>query len=101
MFTRTRMKNAALAAISGAMLAAPVHAQDPQRVEVTGSRIKRVNAELSSPVETITAADIQATGAKTVLELMRTVPAAVSYTHLDVYKRQPQRSLRDELPPHY
>lgn len=74
MFTRTRMKNAALAAISGAMLAAPAHAQDPQRVEVTGSRIKRVNAELSSPVETITAADIQATGAKTVLELMRTVP---------------------------
>jgi iron complex outermembrane receptor protein len=75
MFTRTRVNFAALAAISGAILAAPVHAQDPQRVEVTGSRIKRVNAELSSPVETITAADIQATGAKTVLELMRTVPA--------------------------
>lgn len=58
-------------------LAAPTAAlaQADQRIEITGSHIKRIAAELSSPIDRLTAADIQATGAKTVLELMRTVPA--------------------------
>jgi iron complex outermembrane receptor protein len=53
-------------------------ATDPQqleRVEVTGSNIKRVAKESSSPVDVITAKDIAASGAKTVLELMKMVPA--------------------------
>ncbi len=49
--------------------------QKLERVEVTGSNIKRTSKVGTSPIDTITAADIKATGAKTVLELMKTVPA--------------------------
>ncbi len=53
----------------------PLHAQtvSNERVTVTGSNIKRTSAEGSSPIEALTAKDIQQTGAKTVLELMKTV----------------------------
>ncbi len=47
----------------------------PQRVEITGSNIKRILAEGSSPIDRITAQEIKASGAKTVLELMRLVPS--------------------------
>jgi iron complex outermembrane recepter protein len=47
----------------------------PQRVEITGSNIKRIAKEGSSPIDTLGAAEIKATGAKTVLELMKLVPA--------------------------
>jgi len=49
--------------------------QQLERVEVTGSNIKRVAKESSSPVDVITSKEIAATGAKTVLELMKLVPA--------------------------
>ncbi|XHS79454.1 TonB-dependent receptor domain-containing protein [Burkholderiaceae bacterium UC74_6] len=49
--------------------------QQLERVEVTGSNIKRVAKESSSPVDVITAKDIAASGAKTVLDLMKLVPA--------------------------
>lgn len=49
--------------------------QQLERVEVTGSNIKRINKEGTSPIDVITAKDIRASGAKTVLELMKMVPA--------------------------
>ena len=52
-----------------------VAADAVQRITVTGSNIKRVSKEGTSPIETLTAKDIQQSGAKTVLELMRQVPA--------------------------
>lgn len=71
---RSPISLAAMLALGG--LAAGVQAQDQsQRIEITGSHIKRTAAEISSPIDRLTAADIAATGAKTVLELMRTVPA--------------------------
>src|SRR6185369_1595667 len=49
-----------------------------QRVEITGSSIKRVDAETALPVQVIQREEIKATGAQTVEELLLTVSAATS-----------------------
>jgi iron complex outermembrane receptor protein len=46
-----------------------------ERVEVTGSNIKRLSRETESPIDVITAKEIQASGARTALEVMKLVPA--------------------------
>lgn len=80
MFKRTKICTAAMAAISGAVLVTsmPAVAQstDGQRVEITGSRIKRVDAEGALPVTTYTREDLEATGVTTVAEFVRTMPFA-------------------------
>jgi len=48
------------------------------RVEITGSRIKRVDAETASAVQVITAADIARSGATTVTDVLRDLPAGNS-----------------------
>jgi iron complex outermembrane receptor protein len=55
-----------------------------QAVYITGSNLKRVGNEGVSPVQTINAADIKASGAATVAELMRTVTAMGSDNNLDI-----------------
>lgn len=45
------------------------------RVTVTGSNIKRVDSEGTSAIQTITAADIRASGANSVQELLQKIPA--------------------------
>ncbi len=47
----------------------------PEKIEVTGSNIKRVDAESASNVQILTKADIDRSGAATVSELLKTVPA--------------------------
>jgi len=47
------------------------------RVEVTGSNIKRTAKEGSSPVDVITAKDISTSGVKNALELLRTLVPAI------------------------
>lgn len=54
------------------------YAQDVQRIEITGSSIKRIDAETSVPVQVITRRDIEKSGANNVEQLMQTVSAAVS-----------------------
>jgi iron complex outermembrane receptor protein len=78
MFKRTKVCSAALLAIGGAMLAtaAPVWAQQAQTVEITGSRIKRVDAEGALPITTYTREDLQNSGVTTVAEFVRTIPFA-------------------------
>jgi iron complex outermembrane receptor protein len=49
-----------------------------QRVEITGSSIKRVDAETALPVQVIQRAEIAATGAATVEELLTRISAATS-----------------------
>jgi iron complex outermembrane recepter protein len=62
-----------------AILAQPAFAQQQpetqklDRVEITGSAIKRTNQEGAVPVEVITRRDIQRTGATTVAELIKNV----------------------------
>jgi iron complex outermembrane recepter protein len=67
----------------GAMLAAPamaqtqdaVSAQTPQRVVVTGSLISRTDTETPTPVQVLTAQDIQKSGKTSVAELLNDLAA--------------------------
>lgn len=45
------------------------------KVEITGSNIKRTDKEGTSPIQVISAKEIQQSGAKTTLELLKQVPA--------------------------
>jgi iron complex outermembrane recepter protein len=60
------------------VIATAAHAQQAQRVEkieVTGSNIKRVDQETVAPVEIITREQIERTGQATVSEVLRNIPA--------------------------
>lgn len=50
--------------------------QKIERVEVTGSSIKRINAETASPVQVIDAKQIENMGARTLLQVLDNLPAA-------------------------
>jgi len=78
MFKRTKVSVGVLLAIGGAIAATsmPAFAQEAQRVEVTGSRIKRVDAEGALPITTISREELEASGTTTVAEFMRTVTFA-------------------------
>jgi outer membrane receptor protein involved in Fe transport len=72
----TAMMAAGLA--SGAIAAkAAEEAEDKiVRVEVTGSSLKRINAETASPVQVIDAKQIENMGARTLLQVLDNLPAA-------------------------
>jgi iron complex outermembrane receptor protein len=80
---RRKQLSAALVQALGAgvalsVVATSVHAQQAQRVEkieVTGSNIKRVDQETVAPVEIITRDQIERTGQATVAEVLRNIPA--------------------------
>jgi iron complex outermembrane receptor protein len=76
MFQRTRVCTAVLLALA----AVPAMAQDVQRVEITGSAIKRVDAEGSLPVQVIRREEIERTGATSVVELIQRLPAMMGAT---------------------
>lgn len=73
MFKRTKVSVGVLLALGGAVAATsmPAVAQDSQRVEITGSRIKRAAAEGSLPVTVIQREELEASGAVTVAEFIR------------------------------
>ena len=76
MFTRTKLSTSLLLAISAGAFAPSAYSQDPsQRVEVTGSRILSTNAVSPAPVQVLSAADIAASGAVNVQELLLKLPA--------------------------
>lgn len=68
------------------MAAGAAHAQsEPQkvdRVEITGSSIKRIDAESALPVQVVTRADIERTGATSVAELVQALPAMQGFTQV-------------------
>lgn len=74
MFKPTLMARAALAAMAGA-LCLPVLAQETQRVEITGSSIKRIAAEGALPVQVLRREDIARTGATSTTDLLQRLPA--------------------------
>lgn len=74
MFQRSTISLCALLAISGAVGSQAV-AQEVQRVEVTGSAIKRTSVEGPAPLEVITRKDIERTGATSINELLRSIPS--------------------------
>ncbi len=76
MFARTKLCTALALAFGGGMLLAGVAAQaQNQRIEITGSHIKRIDAETVAPVEVITRDQIERTGLPTVAEVIRNIPA--------------------------
>lgn len=77
MFKKTKVCTGVLIALGStlALTSLPTLAQG-DRVEITGSRIKRIDAEGSLPVTTIGRSEIEASGAVTVAEFMRSVPFA-------------------------
>jgi iron complex outermembrane recepter protein len=52
----------------------PAPAPKVEKIEVTGSNIKRVDAETTSPIQVITADEIRQSGRQTVTELLRELP---------------------------
>ncbi|MGS0757732.1 hypothetical protein ACVBEH_25570, partial [Roseateles sp. GG27B] len=85
MFTyqRTKISVAALMALAGlASIAqaqtAPTSTQTIERVEVTGSRIRQIDAETAQPILKMTQADIQKSGLVTVGDLINSMTSAGS-----------------------
>ena len=74
MFKRSRM-GVAVALAVGSLASASVLAQEAQRVEITGSSIRRVDAETASPVQIITKDQIDQSGKGTVAEYLQTLTA--------------------------
>lgn len=79
--TLRRTEVAAAAALALLVVSSGVKAQQAetppvQRIEITGSNIKRIDAETSSPVQVIKREDIARSGATTVRELLDLLPAS-------------------------
>lgn len=78
---KTLMAALAAAGLASSALAAgqdSTSADDAKmtRVEVTGSSLKRINAETASPLQIIDAKEIENMGARTLLEVLDNLPAA-------------------------
>ena len=72
----------AVQALIAALVAQPASAQESQRIEITGSSIKRIDAETALPVQVLTRQDIQKSGATNVEQ------------HAGARQRSPRRALR-------
>ncbi|MBI3368712.1 MAG: TonB-dependent receptor [Burkholderiales bacterium] len=78
MFKTTRVSQGLMLAFGGSLALAslPALAQDSnQRVEITGSSIKRIDSEAALPVTVITRKDIESTGATSAAELLEKITA--------------------------
>jgi iron complex outermembrane recepter protein len=85
-FQRTLISTAVVSTL--AVMTSAVTAQTPaptpppaaparvERVEVTGSNIKRTDAETASPIQVITREQIEKSGATTITELLQRVPSS-------------------------
>jgi iron complex outermembrane recepter protein len=80
MFKRTTTSAAAVAMLGTlvAIASQPASAQEVQRIEITGSSIKRVDAETALPVTTITRDDIARSGVANVEQLVKAITAVAT-----------------------
>jgi iron complex outermembrane recepter protein len=80
MFKRTKVSAAAALVLGGlaAVTAQPVVAQDTQRIEITGSSIKRIDAESALQVQTVTKSQIEQLGVQSTEQLLMTISALSS-----------------------
>ncbi|HEX4511745.1 MAG TPA: TonB-dependent receptor plug domain-containing protein, partial [Burkholderiaceae bacterium] len=79
MFQRTKICAGLLVAFGGLYTALPALAQDDQsvqRVEITGSSIKRIDAETTVPVTILKAEDLKKQGITSVEQILQTVSAS-------------------------
>jgi iron complex outermembrane receptor protein len=87
MYRKTKVSLAASLALGSVLSLAglPALAQDAsQRVEITGSSIKRIAAEGALPVQIITAEQIQRSGSTSVSDLIQKLPAMQGFTIADI-----------------
>lgn len=70
MFKKSRLSTAAVLAL-GSVISLGAFAQDTQRVEITGSAIKRIAAEGALPVQVISKKEIERSGVTSVTELLQ------------------------------
>ena len=69
----------AIGAVSaGSVFAQTAPAPKAEKIEVTGSNIKRIEAESSAPIQVITQEEIRRSGKQTVTELLRELPVNAS-----------------------
>ena len=61
--------------VVGAQQQTPSPSTTLERVEVTGSRIKRIDTETPAPVQVITRQDIERSGARSVTEVLKKLPS--------------------------
>lgn len=81
MFTRTpRRASLLLAAVCAALPTRVGAAEQLERVEITGSAIRRIASEGALPVTTLTRTDIEKSGATSVAELIQKLPAMQGFT---------------------
>jgi iron complex outermembrane receptor protein len=79
MFRRSKVGIAAAMAVSGlAVISSGVMAQDAQRVEITGSSIKRIDAETALPVQIVTREEISRSGVASTEQLLQSISAISS-----------------------
>ena len=74
MFKRSKI-SMAVALTVGSLATSAVMAQSAQRVEITGSSIKRVDAETALPVTVIRREDIERSGFTTAADLIQSLPS--------------------------
>jgi iron complex outermembrane receptor protein len=75
MFKRSQVASAALLALGSALGASVALAQEVQRVEITGSAIKRIDAETAVPVTIIRAEELKAQGITSIEQVMSVISA--------------------------
>ncbi len=83
MFRKTKVCSGLMLAFGGSLMlgALPAHAQQQlERVEITGSSIKRVSGEGALPVQTITQADIKRSGVTSVTDLIQQMTVMQGFT---------------------
>jgi iron complex outermembrane receptor protein len=83
MFRRTKVCSGVLVALGGALSlgSAPVFGQQTfERVEITGSSVRRVDAEGALPVTVLKKEDIARTGATSVVDLLQKLPTVQGAT---------------------
>lgn len=76
-----KFKLQALSAAALAALAWPAVAQVGDRVEITGSAIRRIDAESALPVQVIRREDIEKTGATSTVDLLQRLAVVQGSTH--------------------
>jgi iron complex outermembrane receptor protein len=81
MFKRTKLSASLLIAFGGAVASTAAIAQQAlERVEITGSSIRRVESEGALPVQVIKREDIEKTGATSITDLLQKLPGIQNAT---------------------
>jgi iron complex outermembrane recepter protein len=75
MFEKTRIAQAILVSLGGVAVSAGAQTQQVEKIEITGSSIKRIDAESSLPVTVIKREDIEKLGATSAAEIIERISA--------------------------